>query len=65
MTDCTHEAIYQLSSATLRTMWTRSDDGSYDPDDTPDVLGEDTEWFECVDCGEGVSLGENQHLEVD
>jgi hypothetical protein len=49
---CAHPEIRQISTVTAETWWTRQDDGRYEPDAEMTVLGEDTEWWECVECGE-------------
>jgi hypothetical protein len=55
MTHCQHEELRQISTLTAETIWTRGADGFHVPDaEINQVLGEDIEWFECVDCGERV-----------
>lgn len=55
MTHCKHDELRQISTITAETTWARGADGLHAPDaDINKVLGEDTEWFECVECGERV-----------
>ena len=55
MIDCDHDELRQISTITAETTWSRGADGFHVPDDEiTKVLGEDTEWFECVECGEHV-----------
>jgi hypothetical protein len=55
MTDCDHNELRQISTMTAETTWTRGLDGFHVPDsEITKVLGEDTDWFECIDCGESV-----------
>jgi hypothetical protein len=52
---CEHEEIRQISTITAETIWMRSETGTYMPDEEINkVLGEDTELWECVSCGEEV-----------
>ena len=53
MTDCSHDELRQISTLTAEMTWTRDGSGHHQPDEAiSKVLGEDTEWFECTDCGE-------------
>jgi hypothetical protein len=55
VTDCTHDQLTQISTITAETTWSRELDGHHMPDEAiSKVLGEETEWFECADCGEHV-----------
>lgn len=55
MTDCNHDELRQISTITAETTWSRGPNGLHVPDgEITKVLEEETEWFECVDCGESV-----------
>jgi len=55
MTDCKHDELRQISTITAETAWTRGADGFHVPDrEINEVLSENTEWFECVECGDHV-----------
>ena len=55
MTGCRHEELRQISTLTTETIWSLGPGGFYVPEPLiNDVLGEDTETFECVACGEPV-----------
>jgi hypothetical protein len=55
VTDCTHDELTQISTITAETTWSREPGGYHMPDEAiSKVLGEETEWFECADCGEHV-----------
>lgn len=53
---CLHLRIRQFSTISAVTVWTKDETGSYLPDDAiTKVLDEETERWECADCGESVS----------
>jgi hypothetical protein len=53
--DCQHDELRQISTLKTETMWIRDADGFHVPDaEINRVLEEDTQLFECVDCGEQV-----------
>jgi hypothetical protein len=53
---CRHLRIRQFSTISAMTVWTLDETGSYEPDEAiTKVLDEQTEWWECADCGERVS----------
>ncbi len=54
MADCPHDTLREISTVTAETIWSREADGYHAPYTGFKVLGEDTEWFECADCGERV-----------
>lgn len=55
MIDCNHDELRQISAITAETTWTRGADGFHAPDaEINHVLEEETELFECVECGEQV-----------
>lgn len=50
---CRHDHLVQISTLAARTDWTRGANGFHEPDEAiSKVLGEETEWFECEECGE-------------
>jgi hypothetical protein len=52
---CSHDRLVQVSTITALTDWTRTPDGFHAPvESISKVLGEDTEWFECAECGDRV-----------
>lgn len=55
---CRHENAVQISTVLAKTYWTRTDEtGVYEPDEFAGdvaihkVVSEETESFECADCG--------------
>jgi hypothetical protein len=55
VTECAHDELTQISTITAETTWSREPGGYHTPDEAiSKVLGEETEWFECADCGERV-----------
>lgn len=49
---CLHLQLTQVSTLLAETTWTRQGNGTYSPDEAiTKVLDEETEWFECDDCG--------------
>jgi hypothetical protein len=55
LTACTHDELIQVSTITAQTIWSREPDGHHEPEESiSKVLGEETEWFQCPDCGEHV-----------
>lgn len=55
MNECPHDELVQVSTITAETIWNRELDGHHVPEETiSKVLAEETEWFECANCGERV-----------
>lgn len=62
--DCTHETVRDIGEASVRTYWSRSDEGDYTPGETS-VLYEENNEYDCVDCGVRLSpIGDGRDFEA-